>query len=132
MKRLLLLLPILLIFVACSESEEKLRKEERVDMIAAMHNDYGVMGGDALSVLWNIEEDILGIKEASDATLYYFTDKYLLDQEALDKMSESEQEVVIHTSGMVSKFKRGTYVDTDLLEADKQKLLRMMEHGKNH
>lgn len=129
MKRLLLLLPVLLLLVACGKSEEELRKEEKTDMIAGMHNDYGVMGTDALSVLWNIEEDISGMKDASDGTLYYFTDRYLLDKETYDKMSKSEQDVIMHTSGMISKFERDVYDDEELLEEDKRRLLKLMKHG---
>lgn len=132
-KRVIGIICILLLLVGCGGelSDEEKGKEEKTDMIASMHNDYGVMGTDALSVLWNIEDDVTGKGEYSETTLFHFTDEYLLNEDRFNKMSDAEQNVVMHTSGMVSKFNRGVYEDEEKLEEDKEKLLGLMKHGIN-
>lgn len=126
-KRLIGIICILLVLVACGESEEDKAKEKRLEYIDIGIETYGMLGLDAVTVLWNIEQDLDGFEEASSSTLFHFTDEYLLDEDAYDELTVEEKAIVMRASGMVSKFERNEYDDRSKFEEDKEELLGMLE-----
>jgi|SRR5690625_1516325 len=130
MNRVLALLIPLLVLSACMMSEadeyEDLKKERSNFKIHKSISDG--LSLDSLVTVWKIEDRFIGKESVDDDYFFEYTDKYLLDEESFDLLNESEQELVMRVSGMISKLLDDRY-DEESLQADKEEFYFILEYG---
>lgn len=115
-KRVILFLAVILFLftVACGAANDK----DHRDNFDIHDNISDIFAVDALTVVWKLEDTLVYEEEINNDDLLYFTDQYLLDEEAHEELENEEQNLVMKTSGMISKYMRGEY-DEDLERFEK-------------
>ena len=125
MRKLLFLLLISIFLIACSNTTDKSHRED-----FKIHDDIdNMLALDALSVYWKIEDDIVYDEDIETDDLFIFTDRYFTDEEKFESLNELEQNLVMKTAGMISKYLRGEYDDIQKLNEDIIEFNKVLETG---
>lgn len=130
MKRLLLLLPILLILAACGDSEEDIDREDAIKK--ANDNLGGVLLTNSITKIWHIEDYMRGREGLDSDKLFRFTDEYIINQDSYDDLNGYEKGLAMKTAAMITKSIEGRYDDDEeLFESDLEEYHNILEHGDN-
>lgn len=126
-KFLLVFATALLIFAGCNKKVDN----DRDDFVINENID-NLIGADSLNVLWKIEDHLLNKEELNEDTLFDFTDMYLVDESKFESLNQEEKNIVMATSGIISKVLRSEYDDQEgkkKFEEDKNKFHQTLESG---
>lgn len=121
----------MLFIVGCnSHADEKEERDQRKDdMLSEINDDIdNILALDSLSVVWDIESQLIYDEDVEDSDLFSFTDRYLTDEEEFESLNDKEQTLVMKTSGMISKYKRDEY-DEDKLKEDVKEYREVLQTG---
>ena len=127
MRKHLLILVALLLITACGTSAEEKAIEEERNNFKIHENIDNLLGVDALTTVWKMQDDFTKKEEADTDSLFRFTDTYLMED--YESLNEQEQAIVMKTSGMISKFLDERYKGIEDFNEDKDEFYKVLETG---